>query len=837
MQASPEDQEEFNANKRTFGDFLNGDARQKYSSRLQDVLDEKTNRFMVNLDDMRAFDHELTQRLLREPSQFLPPFEERLQEEAEDLSPGSTDPDRPIRIGIEGSFGRHRVSPRSLLSPLLGTLVCVEGIATKISVVHPKVKRTTHYCPTTNKMMSREYRDETSLTGLPTGSAYPKKDDEGNLLETEFGLSTYTDHQTLSIQEMPEHAPHGQLPCSVDVILNDDLVDQCKPGDRVRIVGIFRGISRQSSGAASGVFKTVLVANHVSQLKRTTTGPDAAEAISEEDEEAIRALSQRDDIFEILSRSIAPSVFGHEYIKKAVLMQLLGGVEKNLKNGTHLRGDINILMVGDPSTAKSQMLRYVMNTAQLAISTTGRGSSGVGLTAAVTSDPETKERRLEAGAMVLADRGVVCIDEFDKMSELDRVAIHEVMEQQTVTIAKAGIHCSLNARCSVIAAANPVCGQYDRDSTPQRNIGMPDSLLSRFDLLFIVLDDLDDEHNSKIANHVLRLHRYQIPGQEGEPVPVGGRRGLDGSLGDEEDEEEEEENSSSDKAKRTPVFEKFNPLLHGGVLDMVKKKNNSSTQGMKCPEILSHKFLRLYIEYAKHKMQPKLTKEASDMITETYPMLRQRVGKNTIPITARQLETMIRLSSSHAKARLSDKVEKVDVEVARKVLCYALFPYNDGEMPEIGGEEEEFVISDGEQDGGFVEPTKTSGKRKRDEDKEEKIDDSDFDEDLMDFESSPKQMRMDDGEETKQVQQEQGVDQQGGFDEKEMLQEFRAFIVKSRPREETALSARGMVNDFMEEIKISKSLYNTARVKLHGYLQRLHDDNNIMLDGDEVYFI
>ena len=232
---------------------------------------------------------------------------------------------------------------------------------------------------------------------------------------------------------------------------------------------------------------------------------------------------------------------------------------------------------------------------------------------------------------------------------------------------------------------------------------------------------------------------------------MGGRRGLDGSLGDEEDEEEEEENSSSDKAKRTPVFEKFNPLLHGGVLDMVKKKNNSSTQGMKCPEILSHKFLRLYIEYAKHKIVPQLTKEASDMITETYPMLRQRVGKNTIPITARQLETMIRLSSSHAKARLSDKVEKVDVEVARKVLCYALFPYNDGEMPEIGGEEEEFVISDGEQDGGFVEPTKTSGKRKRDEDKEEKIDDSDFDEDLMDFESSPKQMRMDDGEETKQV--------------------------------------------------------------------------------------
>ena len=284
------------------------------------------------------------------------------------------------------------------------------------------------------------------------------------------------------------------------------------------------------------------------------------------------------------------------------------------------------------------------------------------------------------------------------------------------------------------------------------------------------------------------------------------------------------------------MFEKFNPLLHGGVLDMMKKKNNS-TQGMKCPEILSHKFLRLYIEYAKHKIQPKLTKEASAMITETYPMLRQRVGKNTIPITARQLETMIRLSSSHAKARLSDKVEKVDVEVARKVLCYALFPYNDGEMPEVGGEEEEFVVSDGEQDGGFVEPVKTSGKRKRVQDLEEKIDDSDFDEDLMDFESSPKQMRID--EETKQPGTQQEQDQQGGggFDEKLLLQQFREFIVRSRPREETALSAKTMVNDFIEEVKISKSFYNTARAKFHGYLQKLHDQNNIMLDGDEVYFI
>jgi DNA replication licensing factor MCM3 len=477
---------------------------------------------------------------------------------------------------------------------------------------------------------------------------------------TEYGHCIYRDHQTISIQEMPERAPAGQLPRSVDVIMDDDLVDRVKPGDRIQLVGIYRSLGNRNAGAGSSTFRTLLLANNVILLSSKSGGGIAQVSITDTDIRNINKISKSKRVFELLSQSLAPSIYGHDYIKKAILLLLLGGQEKNLDNGTHLRGDINILMVGDPSTAKSQLLRFVLNTAPLAIATTGRGSSGVGLTAAVTSDKETGERRLEAGAMVLADRGVVCIDEFDKMSDVDRVAIHEVMEQQTVTIAKAGIHTSLNARCSVIAAANPIFGQYDIHKDPHRNIALPDSLLSRFDLLFVVTDDIEDARDRQISEHVLRMHRFRQPGtEEGAPVREEGAQLLGVGL-----------DTDADANRPTDVYEKFNPMLHSGVTVTVGRGASRRT------EVLSIPFIKKYIQYAKRE-KPILTKGAADHIVSVYSALRNDEldsgTRRTSPITARTLETLIRLSTAHAKARLSKRVEQKDADVAEQILRFALF--------------------------------------------------------------------------------------------------------------------------------------------------------------------
>ncbi|KAI1779634.1 MCM-domain-containing protein [Hypoxylon cercidicola] len=651
---------------RMAAEFLdpNDQHARSYLSDIILMLQKNQRRLVVNLDHVRDHNPELADGLLFDPFEYTLAFNHALKEivkATKQARPDQTDPDVLYYCAWAGSFGLNACNPRTLSSNHLNHMVSIEGIVTRCSLIRPKVVKSVHYNEKKDLFHFREYRDQTMTNGIITSSVYPQEDEEGNPLLTEYGFCTYRDHQTISIQEMPERAPAGQLPRGVDVILDDDLVDKVKPGDRIQLVGIFRTLGNRNTNHNSALFKTILLANNIVLLSSKASGGVATATITDTDIRNINKVAKKRNLFELLSQSLAPSIFGHDYIKKAILLMLLGGMEKNLENGTHLRGDINILMVGDPSTAKSQLLRFVLNTAPLAIATTGRGSSGVGLTAAVTSDKETGERRLEAGAMVMADRGVVCIDEFDKMSDIDRVAIHEVMEQQTVTIAKAGIHTSLNARCSVIAAANPIFGQYDTHKDPHKNIALPDSLLSRFDLLFVVTDDIEDTRDRQVSEHVLRMHRYREPGtDEGAPVRENAQQALGVAL------------QSQDATQRpTDVYEKFDAMLHAGVTVTSGRGAN------KRREVLSIPFMKKYIQYAKTRVRPVLTQDASDRIAEIYVGLRndemEGNQRRTSPLTVRTLETLIRLATAHAKSRLSNRVDERDALAAESILRFALF--------------------------------------------------------------------------------------------------------------------------------------------------------------------
>jgi len=642
-----------------FREFLEPGNEADYSLRVKEMLEGGQARLVINLNDIRAHSPDEAKLLLDQPMECLPAYEKALKTFVDETVKGTKIQvlDK-YHVAVEGSFGSQRMSPRDMMSDQLTQLVCVEGIVTKCSLVRPKVMRTVHYCEATSKFQTNYYRDATSFEGTATSSSYPTTDDEGNKLTTEYGLSTYKNHQKVFIQDMPERTAAGSMPRTIECIVENDLVDQCKPGDRIQMIGVYRALSGRAQGESSARFKTVVIANNIRRIgrdeKKRNITPEDVSNIS------ITCKKHKKDMFELLARSVAPTIYGHENIKKAVVLMLLGGVEKNLDNGTHIRGDINILMVGDPSTAKSQLLRAVMQIGDLVINTTGRGSSGVGLTAAVTTDKDSGERRLEAGAMVLADRGIVCIDEFDKMSPGDRTAIHEVMEQQTVTIAKAGIQASLNARCSVVAASNPAYGQYNRSLDPAKNIALPDSLLSRFDLLFIVLDKLDPRLDRAISEHVLRMHRYE---------------------GKESNDFDDDQEANEDESQTTPIYEKRDKLLQGAAASLRRKDGKK-----KKVRFLTKDFIKKFIEFAKKRAEgnpPILTDEAREAIAQRYAEIRADDSVQTLPITARCLETIIRLASAHAKLRISNRITVDDVNAVIKVLQYALT--NDA-MPSDGTE-------------------------------------------------------------------------------------------------------------------------------------------------------
>lgn len=803
---------------RDYLDFLDDEEDQgKYALLVKNMIADDSSRIVVNVNDLRRKNPIRARDLLENAFEEQNAFQKALKEYVNTVAPDYSKEHEDFFIAFEGSFGNKHVTPRSLQCRYLGNLVCVEGIVTKCSLVHPKVVRSVHYCPATKKVLDRKYTDLTSLDAFPSSAVYPTKDEDGNLLETEFGLSTYKDHQTISIQEMPEKAPAGQLPRTVDIILDNDLVDKCKPGDRVQVVGNFRCLPNRQGGFTTGIFRTIVIANNLTLLSK-----EANPTISREDITRCKNLAKNNkNIFNVLAKSLAPSIHGHDYIKRAILCLLLGGVEKILPNGTRLRGDINILLIGDPSVAKSQLLRYVLCTAPRAIATTGRGSSGVGLTAAVTSDQETGERRLEAGAMVLADRGVVCIDEFDKMSDIDRTAIHEVMEQGRVTIAKAGIHASLNARCSVLAAANPVYGKYDPYKTPMENIGLQDSLLSRFDCLFVMLDTIQEEQDLMISDHVVRMHRYRSPKeQDGDVLPMGSSVDVLATRHPDQDDQE----------RATEMYERYDPLLHGHTRRRTEK-------------ILSVDFMRKYIHFVSI-LRPVLTEQASQIISDEYAKLRSEDNMDndvarTQPVTARSLETMIRLSTAHAKARMSRTVTAEDAHAAIELVQYAYFKRvlekekkrrrrnsDDLGEDEAGSEADGEYGEDGDERGEQTEPRT---KRKRRGDTTDAIDEEPDQERSVvatteieepDAEVEPETMEVD-------------LNVTGTITE-ERLKVFKSSLLQSfreaRTQSLTMIRLRDSINESDDREVFSQAEINAA-------ISRMTDDNQIMMSDGIIFLI
>ena len=528
---------------------------------LEKYPDERT--LNVDYTTLEIFDPDLADLLIEKPEEVINSAKIAIK----NIDPLVKDADLNIRFEHLSNI----IPLKTLLSKYIGTFVAADGIVRKTDEIRPRIETGVFECRGCMRLHEVEQTSanhiiEPSLCSECGGRSF-------RLLQEE---SKYVDTQTARMQEPLENLSGGTEPKQMLMILEDDLVDKLNPGDKVRITGTLKTFREERSGK----FKNYIYVNHIEALEQEFEELH----LSEEDEEEILELSKDPHIYEKIIKSTAPSIKGYRDVKEAIALQLFGGASKQLEDETKLRGDIHILIVGDPGIGKSQILKYVSRLAPRSIYTSGKGTTGAGLTAAAVRD-ELGGWSLEAGALVLGDQGNVCVDELDKMRSEDRSALHEALEQQTVSIAKAGIMATLNSRCSVLAAANPKFGRFDRYKILAEQIDLPAPIISRFDLIFVIEDKPSREKDSELAEHILKTHQFNTVDYEIEP-----------------------------------------------------------------------ELLRKYIAYARKNVNPRLTEDANNVLKEFYVSTRNSnpEEQGAVPITARQLEAIIRLSEASAKIKLKE---------------------------------------------------------------------------------------------------------------------------------------------------------------------------------------
>lgn len=508
-------------------------------------------------------------------------------------------------------------------------LVSVKGLVLRASAIIPDMKVAFFKCNACDHTIAVEI--DRGVISEPTKC--PRQVcGQVNSMSLIHNRSSFADKQVIKLQETPDLVPDGQTPHSVNLCVYDELVDTCRAGDRIEVCGIFRSLPVRVNArqrALKNLYKTYLDVVHISKIDSKKLGVDAStlqqlatetqeidqkRQLSADDIEKVKEISQRDDLYELLARSLAPSIYEMDDVKKGILLQLFGGANKQFQKGGRYRGDINILLCGDPSTSKSQLLQYVHKISPRGIYTSGKGSSAVGLTAYITRDIDTKQLVLESGALVLSDGGVCCIDEFDKMSDATRSVLHEVMEQQTISIAKAGIITTLNARTSILASANPINSRYDPNLPVTSNIDLPPPLLSRFDLVYLILDKIDESIDRHLARHITDMYLEDVP-----------------------------DSVSNNAVLPVETLSTYIQYAKENINPVITAESKSE-------------LVRAYVDMRK-------------MGDES------RSSEKRITATTRQLESMIRLAEAHAKMRFSQYVELVDVKEAVRLIKSAIKDY------------------------------------------------------------------------------------------------------------------------------------------------------------------